>query len=92
MVWKWVDGRISKKDPVRRETRSVVPRISRTTETSDDTISLCVRGEGSQRSRAVGVGGRSREAGDWGEVGSLESGQGGRRGVNGGPEATSVDV
>ena len=86
IVLKWMDGRIVKEDRLRRGTRPVAPWIFRMTETSDEgrgsrAISLCVGGEGSRRSRVVGIEGRSQGDGDKGD--SLELDQVNRRGGDG---------
>ena len=79
IVWKWMDGRIVKDEPVRRGTRSVMPQVLCTTETSDEGLGpiwLYMRGESSHGGRAVGGEGRSQGARDEGrEADSLESGQ-----------------
>ena len=72
MVWKWMDGRIVKEDPLRSGIHSMVPWIFCTTERSHEGASVSrIRGEGSHGSCAVGFESRTKDV-ERGEVGSLE--------------------
>ena len=64
MVWKWMDGRIVKDDPVRGGMDFVVSRMLCTTKASGDAISSCRWGESSHGSLSVGVEGRAWGAKD----------------------------
>ena len=75
-----MDGRIAKEDTAGDGIRCTAPWVFCTNEMSGEgssIISLCIRGESSHRSCAIGVGGRSRGArdGERVEADSLESDQ-----------------